>query len=1038
VAAEESRFALKNVPLLRLLPADVRKVVLDSFSAETISFGTPIVKEHEPSAGFYVLVSGKARVVKQGDNGAEIALNVLKPGDSFGEMSLLSDAPAKATVRAVSEVQVLKLDKSVFHAVLQNNPQIKKYLELQSQHRSLQNFFHLYAPFKGLPPDAYEMLLKEIEKVEVAPNTMVIRQGDRPGPLFIVETGRLRVFNENNGERQYRAYLRKGDFFGEMSVFKGIPRTASVESVSACELLKLTEKTFQKLLVKYPDFKAGIEERIEQYDYKKIARVPTDFEEELLPADVQVHEKVKSSQVDVVHDTEVTEAAPFATKEGHFKKKGKIRRFPMTYQIDEMDDGAACLAMVCRYFGKNVSLARIRQLVHTSLDGTSLKALCIAGTELGLATHSIKTTPKNLDKMPLPAIVYWHGNHWVVLFHLNEKTAWVADPALGHRQIQREEFEERWTGYAALFDYTKEFEKTPEDKADIKWLAPFFKPFSGFLTKALALAVIVSALEMVLPVFTQVIVDRVLVQADIALLHILILCMIVVLIFMGLSLVVQRYLLSFSVVRVDAAALDFITRKLLALPMSYFNTRRTGDIQRRMLGMRYLREFLVENGVLGCISAVQLTAALALMLVYSPVLTLVFLSVVPLYAVMMFVSKRRLRGTFDNLEEAFARYDSFQIDAIRGIETVKALGAEGSFREKMIAQFQAVARHQFKADFTAMVYQASVQTINFLSISLFLWIGAHQVMKGQLTIGGLVAFNSLVALANAPIWALLSLWDKFQLSLIQVNRLNDVLIQEPEQGVDHSHLLPVKGLQGHIRFENVGFRYGGPDSPRILEGVTFEVPAGKMIAIVGRSGSGKTTLIKCLAGLLEPTEGTIYYDGVDMKTMSYRDLRRHIGFVLQENHLFDDSIAKNISFGDYETDMDRVLWASRLANAHDFIERLPLGYETPVGESGIALSGGQRQRLAIARALYHQPPVLIFDEATSALDTESERAVKENMDELLAKRTSFVIAHRLSTIHNADMIMVLEKGKLAEHGSHQQLMEQQGLYFYLVSQQLEM
>ena len=1038
MATEETRSVLRNVPLLRLLPADVRKVVIDSFQPLELSFGTHIVKEDEPASAFYVLTSGKARVVKKGSNGDEIALNVLRPGDSFGEMSLLEDTVSRATVRAVSEVEVLKLDRAIFNAVLQNNPEIRKYLELQSKHRSVQNFFQLYAPFRGLPPEAIDTLMKELEEVSFPSNAMVIRQGEKPGPLYIVESGRLRVFNEVDGERQYRAYFRKGDFFGEMSVFRGTPRSASVETVSECKLLKLTEKTFQKLLSKYPEFKESIDERIQQYDYKKIAQVPVDFDEENLPADSLAHDKVKASQVDVIQESETQSATPFASPEGRFVKKGKLHGFPKIYQIDEFDDGAACLAMVCQYFGKKVSLARIRQLVHTAVDGTSLKALCIAGMELGLATRSIKTTAKNLDKLPLPAIAYWHGNHWVVVYGISSKNVWVVDPALGYRKMDRDDFEERWTGFAALFDYTKEFEKIPEDRADIRWLAPFFKPFSGFLLKALALAIMVSSLEMVLPVFTQVIVDRVLVQEDVGLLNVLILCMIVVLIFMGLSLVVQRYLISFSVVRVDAAALDFLTRKLLALPMTYFNTRRTGDIQRRLLGMRYLREFLVENGVLGFTSAVQLTAAIALMLVYSPVLTLVFLSVVPLYAGMMMISSKRLRGIFDNLEEAFSRYDSFQIDAIKGIETVKALGGEGSFRERMIAQFQTVARHQFKADFTAMTYQASVQTINFLSISLFLWIGALQVMKGQITIGGLVAFNSLVALANAPIWALLSLWDRFQLSKIQVNRLNDVLIQEPEQGFDHSNLLPVKGLQGHIRFENVGFHYGGPDSPKILDGVTFEVPSGKMVAIVGRSGSGKTTLIKCLAGLLEPTAGTIYYDGMDMRTMSYRDLRRHIGFVLQENHLFDDTIARNIAFGDYEVDMDRVLWASRLAAAHDFIERLPLGYETPVGESGVSLSGGQRQRLAIARALYNQPPVLIFDEATSALDTESERAVKENMERVLEKRTSFVIAHRLSTIHNADVIMVLEKGKLAEFGTHQELMDQQGLYYYLVSQQLEM
>ncbi|MDH4130581.1 MAG: ATP-binding cassette domain-containing protein, partial [Gemmatimonadota bacterium] len=273
---------------------------------------------------------------------------------------------------------------------------------------------------------------------------------------------------------------------------------------------------------------------------------------------------------------------------------------------------------------------------------------------------------------------------------------------------------------------------------------------------------------------------------------------------------------------------------------------------------------------------------------------------------------------------------------------------------------------------------------------------------------------------------------------VLLNRLDDIFQQEPEQGHDRSRLIPVKSLQGRIQLRGMGFRYGGPESPAILEDITFEVPPGTNVAIVGRSGSGKTTLIKCLAGLMEPTEGTIQYDGIDLKTLNYRDLRRKIGFVLQENHLFDDTIARNIGFGEEEPDLDRVMWAAQVANAREFIERLPLGYDTKIGESGIGLSGGQRQRVAIARALYHKPPVLIFDEATSALDTESERAVKENIDQLLHGRTSFVIAHRLSTVRNAAMLLVLERGRLVEQGTHDDLMRRQGLYYFLVSQQLEL
>ena len=246
----------------------------------------------------------------------------------------------------------------------------------------------------------------------------------------------------------------------------------------------------------------------------------------------------------------------------------------------------------------------------------------------------------------------------------------------------------------------------------------------------------------------------------------------------------------------------------------------------------------------------------------------------------------------------------------------------------------------------------------------------------------------------------------------------------------------MRTLSGSVTLRGVGFRYGGPDAPPILDGVTLDVPAGKVVAIVGRSGSGKTTLARCMAGLLEPTDGTILYDGLDLKTLNYRDLRRQIGFALQDCYVFADTIARNIAFGEEEPDMSRVAWAAEVASAREFIERLPFGYDTRIGETGLALSGGQRQRIAIARAIYHRPPILIFDEATSSLDADSERAVQHNIDALLEGRTAFVIAHRVSTVQNADLIVVLERGRLVEQGSHDALMQRRGLYYHLANQQL--
>jgi ABC-type bacteriocin/lantibiotic exporter with double-glycine peptidase domain/CRP-like cAMP-binding protein len=1019
---------VRALPFMARLPPAVRNLVLAGFEQRSYRFGETILAPGD--GAFVVVVEGQARAVSQGSDGGEVSLGVLGPGDTSGERSLVEPSPPGVTLRAASNaVRVLRLERPVALALARAHPEAAAGFRAQARAKRIGAFLRADATFGELDVAGLELLVERGRDIEAADGAVIVREGERTDRWWIVQSGRLVEHTGEGPARRDLRFLRAGDVFGEVGALRAGPRLATVTVVGECSLLELAGAVLTELATVDPAFAARLKDRARLH-FSRVSVRPLDFGgSEVMSGVMQRPPPPPPSRDDLIAAGVKVADAPAAAEPWVAP-----RRFPFVRQIDFADCGAAALAMVCRAYGTSVSLTFIRRVAGTGQTGTTLRGITRAAEDAGLEAHALKASKERLDDLPLPAILHWESNHWIVLYAVEGQRVRIADPARGLRRVTRDEVNEKWSGWCATFRPTERLNDAPTEHLDVSWLRSFVRPLRGKLAIATVLALVAVALQLLSPVLTQRVVDTA-AKRQAAQVSLLIAGM-VALLLLGLAVsLFQRRMLARAAVRLDADALDFVSGRLLELPLSYFEARRTADIERRLNGLRQVRSLLVQGIVGGLSAVIQLLLTLAIMFSYSPIIGAVFFATAPVYAGLMRYSSRRLRPTFDSLEEAYSRHAAKQLDAIKGIEAAKSAGAEEGLRQGIRQEFANLIDRVFQSDWILMFYDAAVQIAGFLLFVLFLWVGALLVAEGTLSIGQLVAINSLVLLANAPIAQLLGLWDQAQQGTVLLQRLQDVLEAEPEQGHNGTPLTPVRRLSGRIALRQVELTYADSDHPA-LEGISLVLEPGSTLGLVGRSGSGKSTLVRCLAGLVMPSAGSILYDEVDMGVLDWRQLRRRIGVVLQAPYLFDDTIAANIALGEAAPDPGRVRRAAEIADAAGFIEALALGYETKVGDSGMRLSGGQAQRVCIARALYHDPPVLLFDEATSALDTESEATVKRNLDRVLEQRTAVIVAHRLTTIRDADSIAVLEQGRLVEQGTHDELLAREGLYHHLQASQI--
>ncbi|QBJ87548.1 peptidase domain-containing ABC transporter [Chryseobacterium gleum] len=731
-----------------------------------------------------------------------------------------------------------------------------------------------------------------------------------------------------------------------------------------------------------------------------------------------------------------------------------MKKFPFYRQPDAKDCGPTCLRIISKYYGKLVGLQYIRMLSETTRIGSSLLNLSNAAEKIGFKTNGVKINFDILTRaIPLPCIVHWDKKHFVVVYEIKKKSkdylVYVSDPAYGLVTYKKDEFIKHWIGnnanealkegIALVVETTPAFYNKEWDdegkKLNLRFLSRYAFKYKSLIIQLAVGLLAGSLLSLILPFLTQSIVDIGIQNRDINFIYLVLIAQFMLYLGrMGIDIVRSWILLHLST-RINISLVSDFFIKLMKLPISFFDTRMTGDIMQRIGDHSRIEQLLTGSALSTLFSIVNFFVYSIILLFYDYRLFLVFLVGATLYSMwILFFLKKRKDLDYKNFSQV-SQTQSKVIELINGMQEIKMQNAEKkkrwaweSLQVKIFRlRIESLALDQWQSIGGGFINQIKDMVISFLSAKL--------VVDGNITLGMMMSIQYIIGQLNGPIGQVIGFIKQLQDASISLERLNEIHEKDEEEREGAEYAPEIS--EGDLLVHNLSFRYTGSNQ-NVFENLNLIIPYQKTTAIVGVSGSGKTTLIKLLLKFYEPTEGDIRLGSQNFKNISPTMWRDHVGVVMQDGYIFNDTIADNIAVGDDDIDKSRLKHAVHIANIKEFIESLPLTYNTKIGNEGMGISGGQKQRLFIARAVYKSPKYIFFDEATSALDANNERTIIDNLEHFFKGRTAVIVAHRLSTVKHADKIIVLDQGKVIEEGTHVELVSLKGAYYQLVKNQLEL